>query len=70
MGVPIKLNVFCKIKNIDRTVFYYLNEHDRLQFNGCDDIHNCSACKQCQTENQPKAEAKFSEILSALNCKK
>ena len=70
MGLPIELNVFCKAKQKDTTVFYYLNQYDRLQFNGCDDIHNCSACKQCQIENQPKAEAKFSEFLSALNRKK
>lgn len=70
MGVPIELTVFCKVKKVYATVYYYLNQYGRLQFNGCDEIYNRPDCLQCQIENQPKAEAKFSEIISALNSKK
>lgn len=60
---PIEIKVFCHYRMKQMTVYYYLAEDGSFMFQGCDDYHNCTACKQCRDVTEPKAKEAISSLL-------
>ena len=51
MNIPPKLKVFCKVHSKEMTVYFMPGfDNDKkpaLLFNGCEEYHNSSACREC-----------------------
>lgn len=57
MNESIEITQECPIYFKAIVVSLYLNEKDELMFQGCNNYHNCKACKMCRESSLSKAVA-------------